>query len=74
MDKNIYKFTNERNKEKIYSKFKVDLFKFYFFLFFLYISKEQENNEFQQFYSYIELSVKGRGNINLYYYEIIICY
>ena len=68
MDKNLYKPKDEQNKEKIYSKFKHakrDFFKFYLILTLLYISEENGIND----YSYIELSVKGRGNISLYYMD-----
>ena len=68
MDKNIYKSKEEKNKEKIYSKFKhakIDFFKFYLILILLYISEENGNYD----YSYIELGVKGGGNIRLYYMD-----
>jgi len=43
--------------------------KLYLFLFFIYISKEEENNEIQTNYSYIELIVKGQGNKNIFYID-----
>ena len=69
MDKNLCKPKNKQNKIKIYSKFKhakIDFFKFYLILIFLYISEENGIDD----YSYIELGVKGRGNISLYYMNI----
>ena len=43
--------------------------KLYLFLFFIYISKEEENNEIQTNYSYIELNVKGPGNKTIFFID-----
>ena len=68
MEKNIDKENYKQIKEKIYSKFNriiLDCFKFYLILTILNIS--EENGIYD--YSYIELGVKGKGNIRLYYMD-----
>ena len=64
----LIKVTKTKDKDVIF-KIVTSVFflKLFIFLSFLYISKEQENNEIQDNYSYIELIVKGPGNTKIYY-------
>ena len=64
----LSKMKKIRGKERTHAKvISVFLFKLYLLLLLPYISKEEENNQ------YIELIVKGPGNINILvkYYGII---
>ena len=64
----LVKYKKIQSKNSIFKIFELVFFlKLYLFLFLPYISKEEENNEIQTNYSYIELTVKGPGIAKVFY-------